>query len=88
MINTDQGWSGFITVSVDNANDPKCQLATWEWLQGAGDGSGEMISGKWKQLWRGWRVERGGDVLCEENIMQRSPDITIHAPSSVLVDLW
>ena len=22
----------------------------------------------------------GGDVLCEENIMQRSPDITIHAP--------
>ena len=26
----------------------------------------------------GWGV--GGDVLCEENIMQRSPDITIHAP--------
>ena len=48
-------------------------------------GAGEMISGKWKQCDVGG--ERGGGVLCEENIMQLTADITPHS-SGVLVDLW
>ena len=78
--------SGFITASVDNANvsdnanDPKCPLATCEWLQGPGKWS--LVSEN-NVTW----VERGGGVLCEENIMQLTADITPHS-SGVLVDLW
>ena len=72
-------WSGFITASVDNANDPKCQLATWEWLQGAVD-----VLGKWSLVSEnncdvgGGEEGRGWCIMWGE-YYAALPDITIHA---------